>query len=227
MWPWMLIVGCISAPGTPAFLVAVDALPHAPPARYFLPENDPRDCAWPTCGGWFMDPPNRGEILCADGTQSAQCYVAELGTERLGLDDAERARFDVALGEGRLLLEGRMVVAEQDGRPLVRFEVVQAWEGQTGGDPAGGWAIVKENGRQCLVAPCAHLDEGLLNRNLGAVIADLDFAPSGADAQQVTAAWEATLDEGVIVAGRRYWVTGAGGVAQARTVTEFYMPLGP
>lgn len=227
MWLWTLIAACSSAPAAPGLLDAGDAFPHAPTARFFLPEGDPRDCAWPTCGGWFLDPPNRGEIPCADGTQSAQCYVAELGTDRLGLDDAERARFDVALGEGRLLVEGRMMLVEHEGRPLVRFEAVRAWEGQTGGDAAGAWTLVKENGRQCLVAPCAHLDEGLLNRNLGAVIADLDFGPSGADEQQVAAAWEATLTDGLIVAGRRYWVTGAGGVAQARTVTEFYTVLGP
>ena len=145
----------------------------------------------------------------------------------LQLDDAERARFDLALAEGRLIVEGGMTTANYSGHLLGRFEADRAWEGQTGSPASGAWALIKESGKLCLVAPCAHLEEGLLNRRVATMIADLDFDLSGADDAQVAAAWRASQADGLIVAGQRYWESGVGGTAPARTVTEFYTVLAP
>lgn len=229
MWLFTLILGCAYTPTPDAIAVSAktEATERIVRSRYFVPEVDYRDCAWPMCGGYFVDPPNRGEITCPDGSQSTECYVVEIDDRNLGLNEETRARFDLAIAEGRLLLDGRMTLHDYAGYTLARFEAVKAWEGQTGTDPSGAWARVEETGMLCLVEPCAHLNERLLNRPVTTMIAELDFGPSGADDKQITEAWEATLTDGLIVAGQRYIATGPGGTAPARVVTEFYTLLAP
>lgn len=227
MWLFTLLVGCETLPTSPSLSDPAEAK-VVPVVRstFFVPAPDMRDCAWPMCGGYLMDPPNRGLLRCPDGSRSSVCYVVEIDRSQLALDASEEAAYDLALGEGRLLLEGDMVLDNYAGWTLARFEATAAWEGQTGHAAAGGWVLLEENGLQCYAEPCTHLDEGVLNQPAATMIADLDFTPSGASEAQIAAAWDATLSTGLIVAGFPYIVSGAGGDAPARRVTELFLPLG-
>ena len=238
MWPSLILIACdpSTAPAPAAVAEAAEARTDAtaPDAaervgrpRYFVPEPDERDCAWPMCGGWFVDPPNLAETTCPDGGRSSACYVVEIDASFLQMNDVQRARYNRALGEGRILLEGRLATGLYAGQRLGRFDVVRAWEGATGTLPVGGWAKIEETGMLCLVEPCAHLEETLLNQYTPTFVSELDFGPSGASDEQLGDAWDATLTDGLIVVGRRYIDTGPGGQAPARSVTEFYTQLAP
>ena len=131
------------------------------------------------------------------------------------------------MAEGRLIIEGRLSLGVYSGHQMGRFKVERAWEGQTNSYPSGNWALLQDTGRLCLVAPCAHIDERLLNRRVVTLISDLDFQPSGANEAEVAGALRALETGELIVAGQRYWESGVGGTAPARTVTEFYTVLAP
>ena len=67
---------------------AIDPLAHAgidatgltgePNHTWYTVTPDARLCPSPLCGGYHVKRVNRQRTLCADGTRSPDCYVAEL-----------------------------------------------------------------------------------------------------------------------------------------------------
>jgi len=51
---------------------------------YVTLRRDLRRCASPLCGGFFVDAVNQDSLRCADGSRSAECYVADLELSALG-----------------------------------------------------------------------------------------------------------------------------------------------
>ena len=125
-----------------------------------------------------------------------------------------------------VLVSGPQSIQQVDGFQVAVLTARGAWEGITGSAPGGTYAQLEENGLTCLVTPCAHITETIVNRRVVTAIAEVDYGPSGADANEIAAAVaEMSSPAGVIVAGDRYTVTGAGGSAPARTATEIYFRI--
>jgi hypothetical protein len=198
------------------------------PAVYYEVFHDDRRCAWPQCGGYWFVRLNHPDTVCLDGSVADMCYLTEMNLGGLGLDEAATARADEALGQGRLIVRGRMrhkLYGSFDGG---RFAATEAWAGDSGAAPSGRFVRVEDDGVTCFTDPCIHLTEQRLNRGTTAGIADLDFSTSGASAAEITDALLATLSEdGVIVAGERITVSGPAGTAPARSVTAHYLRLRP
>ncbi len=192
---------------------------------YYTIERDTRRCVSPLCGGYWVSRIQRDKTECADGSKAARCYVAELDESVLGAD------VDL-LGEieaDRIILRGEIVDATfGDFGNLGRFVASEAWvAGAAAGSPDLDAVFVKveQTGIRCWAAPCADKAEYKLNSVRDAMIADLDFEPSGATEAEIDQAWSGLVEGGLIVVGDRYRVQVDGRRAPARTVTQFYTRL--
>src|SRR5262245_387346 len=60
--------------------------------RYVTIARDPRLCPSPLCGGFWVTSVNQSSTVCADGSQAARCYVAELDFSLAGLSPEQEAK---------------------------------------------------------------------------------------------------------------------------------------
>ena len=72
----------------------------------------------------------------------------------------------------------------------------------------------------------AHRGFELFDNDPGS-IADVNYGPSGATPNEIAIGNDARANEGLIVAGGRYTVSGPGGSAPARRATEFWTRFAP
>jgi hypothetical protein len=127
--------------GTLGVLAPVEAwVAWAPRGQTPVASTDPiyrlsydlRDCLWPLCGGYWVKRVNRPTTRCADGTEAAECYVAEVDWDALGWSAADVAAFSTEAQGGAVLMAGRLV--EADYAPYGKLGVIQpstawaAWE---------------------------------------------------------------------------------------------------
>jgi hypothetical protein len=189
---------------------------------YYELRQDFRRCIYPLCGGVWVSRVNRAQTQCADGRNAPECYVAEVDLAALGLseDEAAAVRGDISLG--RAIIRGtiaRRTIGSYDSAALVASE---AWTAPADFAPVGVFVRVTDSGIRCITYPCTTMHEEKLNSSLDAMIAGLDFTPSGASDEQVAAAFEGLAESGLLVAGYRYYERGPAGRAAARTVTAFW-----
>jgi eight-cysteine-cluster-containing protein len=192
---------------------------------FFTIERDTRRCVSPLCGGYWVSRIQRDKTICADGSRGDACYVAELDASVLGGVDLLGS-----IEQGRVIVKGEIEDAVFDDHGnLGRFVLEEAWTaGAAAGapDPEAVWVKVEQTGVRCAAAPCADKAEYKLNSVRTAMIADLDFEPSGATEAEIEQAWTALAGEaggaGLIVVGDRYYSQVDGRRAKSRTVTQFY-----
>lgn len=192
---------------------------------YFLVQHDQRRCASPMCGGYFVDRVNLSTTRCFDGSYADKCYVASLDLTGTGLPAETLANGvpDFALLRGRIVKKS----FGQAGKFGV-FEATEQWNPTTDAPADGVFVKLKDAGVRCIAAPCPSTHELKLNASTKAVIADVDFTPSGATEDQIGAAVGAEFGDGLIIAGDRYTVRGQAGAAKARTATQLWTKvLGP
>jgi len=193
---------------------------------YYAITRDARRCVSPVCGGYWLTRVNRDETICADGSKAASCYVADLDDARLGLGDTELSALQQAIDDGAALVRGDLENVDRgDFGTIGRFHPSEAWTaGAAAGAPDGIWVAVEQSGIRCIAAPCEDKIELKLNSTRHAMIADLDFEPSGATEDEIANAWNALTAEGggLIVVGERYTVHQDGRKARGRAVTQFF-----
>ena len=169
-------------------------------------------------GGVVVDRVNRAGTFCSDGKEQAQCGATDIDWSAAGLGPTEVETVTSALG--RVIVRGSF-------EPTGRLVVTEAWVAQAEAEAEGVFALVKDAGIRCLTSPCESMHEQKLNSALEAMIAGVDFAPSGADEGLVQTAFEqmAMDKDGVIVAGWRDYTSGAGGTARTREAYQLYFRL--
>ncbi len=196
---------------------------------YYEVFGDARRCASPYCGGNFVKRVNHATTRCADGRLAERCYVASTDFARLGLSEAalDQVRGAVGyVGETRLVMRGTIgkrnwgVVGLQP-----EFRPSEAWVGQGPNAADGPFAKVEDAGIRCITTPCPSLREKKLNSSATAMLSELGWDASGATEDQITKGVEELFANGIIIAGDRYNVRGAGGTGKARTVTQFYSQI--
>jgi hypothetical protein len=196
---------------------------------YFTMRQDVRRCAYPVCGGAWVDRVNRDWTRCAGGAWREECYVPEVDWSELGLGEAERSAVMQAYGADRLVVRGWIERRTYPGHGnLGRFVVSEAWvAGSAEGYDEGVFVRAGGNGVTCITYPCSSIHEAKLNSNQHADIADLDFWYSGATEDEIAGAWQALASDGLIVVGYRYTATGPAGDAKARDVSQFWTRVMP
>jgi len=189
---------------------------------YLTLRRDVRRCAAPLCGGFFVDAVNQETLRCADGSRSAECYVADLDLSALGLSAEQEATIQ---GDPTpFLLLGQIRPQRTVFGRLGQLTVTEAWQGHADATPSGQFFRARNDGIVCITSPCLSFSVELLNRSApGVKIADLDLSsvtddPSAAF-EQLNAA------DGLLLAARRSTVTGPAGSARGLRASEFYLPF--
>ncbi len=189
--------------------------------------RDARRCAFPYCGGYWLERVNASSTKCHDGRYADRCYVPTLDTARLGLGEAAVEKIN---GEISALREGNVLVRGTFGRRTYEqvgtfgeFRPTEAWLGQGPNAPVGPFAMVEDTGVRCFTFPCNSMREKKLNSSASAYLAEIGWDVSGATEEAIGAGVNALVENAVIIAGERYSVRGPGGRGKARTATNFYV----
>jgi hypothetical protein len=191
---------------------------------YYEVKRDLRRCASPFCAGYWVTRVNRTTTRCGDGQYAASCYVAEIRWSGLGLSDESVDKVRATIGEGSVVLRGTVGLKSFGAQigSLGEFRPSEAWLGQGPNLPTGPFAKLSETGVRCISAPCPAFREKKLNGSAEASIAELGWDSAAVSDDVVGRAITELFVRDVIIAGERYTVTGPGGSAKARTVTQFY-----
>jgi hypothetical protein len=198
---------------------------------YYFVKPDLKRCAAPFCGGVYYQLANATTTRCLDGKKAEWCYAAGQNTSRLGLGETGLASYlgalnGSALSDGSKVLVRAVIGTKHWGANLGNFAELrpsEAWIGQGPNEAAGPLAKIEDTGVRCITFPCPSLRERKLNSSVRADIAELGWDKSGANDEQIGEALDRMHTDGLIVAGYRTTVTGPGGEAKARSVTQFYL----
>jgi len=191
-------------------------------ASYLTLRRDVRRCAAPLCGGFFVSRVNRLTTVCADGSRSDECYVADLDLSALGLSDEQAALVDGAPED--FLLRGEIVPLTTEVGELGSLNVSEAWQGHPSAEPRGAFLRVKNEGIVCITNPCLSFSAELLNSRLPSVsIAEVDLAGISGDATDGLE--QLNEPEGLLVAAWPEIVSGPAGRALGLDASEYYIPL--
>jgi len=240
------LASCSSAAAAPAPSASASIDPAAPDgtatsataaaSTYFSIRADPRRCAYPMCGGWFLSRVNSATTQCHDGRIATSCYTPVLDWTNSGLDDAQQAALNEASHHAAGSPGVYAIVVGQFARTntttpdptLGRFVIREAWVSEGDGVSSGAFVKVQDNGRRCFAAPCPNLTETTLNASQTTDISEVDWTPSGLTEAQIE---DCTQDmygpDGLMIAGDRYTTTVNGTATQGRTVTAAYQRLVP
>ena len=202
---------------------AADSL--AQTSTYFVySRSDLRRCMWPICGGDYVKRVNRVSTKCADGAYAEDCYVSGVDLTAIGFSEADASKLTDGFGSGLVILRGKIEQRKVNSWTVSYLVASEAWVGQAASKATGLFYNVTDNGLRCFAAPCKSIHEARINSSLDQEIANVDFAASGANSKQVSAANSAlSTNDGVIVAGTNYAVSGPGGKANALKASEFYL----
>jgi hypothetical protein len=189
---------------------------------YFSLQRDLRRCASPLCGGFFVSRVNRLTTVCADGSRSDACYVAELDLSALGLSDEQAALVQNAPED--FLLRGEIVPFSSQFGELGQLSVSEAWQGHAKAEPRGAFLRVRNEGIVCITQPCPSFSAELLDSRLPPVsIAEVDLG--GISADPTDGLEQMNEPEGLLAAAWPVIVSGPAGRALGLDASEYYIPL--
>lgn len=200
---------------------------------YYAIRADLRRCAFPLCGGFFVDRVNASKTTCHDGTKAEACYTPVLDWSEANLSQAQQDALvgkAGSLGDGvHALVRGRFAKAASPTTQepnLGRFIVTEAWVAEGEGASDGVFAKVADNGIRCIAAPCPTLTEKALNASRRADIAEVDYtAGTYTDAALERLSNDLFAPSGIIIAGDRFNFTFQGRAGKGRTATQAYRNL--
>lgn len=194
--------------------------------EYFTVRRDQRRCAFPSCGGFFLNPVNVDKFDCPKGerTKSSECYVAQIqGLEGLNVDDVSMVR-------------GKFFDYDSD---LSGFLAYEAFHGQSsttsllrakGGKKVQTGAVIfysmSDQGMTCITNPCNTFAATKLNQPLfqtnTLMFGEIDFSAVTPDDQAVR---DQMTQFRVLVSAMAYPVSGPAGNSHGLRATNYYTKL--
>jgi hypothetical protein len=127
-------------------------------------------------------------------------------------------------GGDKLLVRARIAPQQIEDLGIYgSLAVSEAWFGGSDSEPFGLFTRVHDSGIRCIKAPCPNtLYEGKLNSVRGTWLSELYLDDTGVADEEIQGAYEELYgDDGLIVAGLRYWYWD-GAWNKGRYVTQFY-----
>jgi hypothetical protein len=155
----LLLAGVACAPGTS--VPGVDDVEQEDDSlgtaqrSYVTVRRDFRKCAWPMCGGWWVQDVNR--------KNPKEAYVVELDFSEAGFDEATIGQATGGAELGEVVLWGKLAdLADWDDPAMKIFRAKRAWRGMPGQGSVVSqtfWATAAiDPPIQCFTAPCATLE---------------------------------------------------------------------
>jgi hypothetical protein len=197
---------------------------HTPEAErlevaFYLLRPDQRRCAFPLCGGYWIEAVNRGLTQCADGDRREACYVAEVDWKTIGVDGSE----------GATLVQGRQQQKEFTGLGALLVLVPEkAFKPATDITAKGRWYGLSHNGVVCITHPCFAIDERVLNGPEEQVISSVNFDGVGAAPNDMEAARGSLARGELIAVGENVAVPdqGPAGAGIVMVASQFFLRIG-
>jgi hypothetical protein len=168
-----------------------------------------------SCTHVALNRANRSTTTCADGSTDATCSVRYLDFSKLHLTDSKLGKLTDALQAQagnpdlgtQLLVRGSYKHGTNPiypGVDWVTFQVSQVWLAQIAdGNTEGTFVLTHSNGRECIDAPCASIDEARLNSSRMATTEGLDWSNDQESTSTHDDVETALFAAGAIVVGDR------------------------
>lgn len=187
-------------------------------STYYRGRFDARKCMFPLCGGVWVRRANFTKTKCLDGKWAAECYVAVVDPQKLGLgssflDDQVTSGF----AAGTVLLRGKLAAGTISGMSVARLVAKEAWMAATADDPAVGDLFYRasDSGIRCFTTPCPSVHIAKLNSTVAANVDGVDLtAVPGTDADRAAAGSE-LMGIGLVIAAHKQQSTKGGKLAVA------------
>lgn len=193
-------------------LALVCGMASAIKEEYYLVRQDTRKCAFPKCGGFFLDPVNVGKFDCprGDDSRNTECYVAEIR--------------GIPVGANLGLVRGRFVPYNNE---INAFQAVEGYEAKVKAHSVqekGVYLAVSDASLVCVTTPCNtfhanKLNEGTFDSSL-LLFAELDLGRFKSHEEEVRAAMR---QSDVIVSAGSYAVEGPGGSGRGLRVYNYFV----
>jgi hypothetical protein len=198
-------------------------------STYFIVTRpDLRKCAYPTCGGVFVQRVNHTSTKCADGVYRSECHVADVDLASIGLADADAAKFQDTFAESYGIVRGSLSrVTDAWGHAVDTLGATEAWVTATLSPPTGTFYGLSSRNIECFAYPCPSVLEEKLNSTVVHDIADVDLTPSGANSKQIAQAMDMLSTTGILASGSNHAVHGPGGTSSRISASQFYTRLLP
>lgn len=171
---------------------------------YVVTRQDMRKCAFPMCGGVFVKAVNKAKTKCLDGTKQAECYVAGLDLDAIGLSEQEDADLRAAATNGDVLLSGEIVKVTPEGFPngYATLKTFKAFQAATDNEVTGSIYTLASSGITCIKAPCASLQASKLNSTSVKPVTDVDLSALGLSDEQASVYLTTAFESGLVVSGK-------------------------
>lgn len=179
--------------------------------EYFELEKDDRECAAPTCGGYWLDAVNRRWMRCADGSWARTCYVAELTGEPVSSDSGVLVRGSIEDNE------------YEDFGNLGSLNVTEAWEAATTERARGIFLRSSSTEIECVTTPCFNVAAEVLNFGLTGRLSGYDLSNVGATDEQLDQALAAFTTDGLPASGRIRISRETTGFGLSLEATQFWL----
>lgn len=194
---------------------------------YIVTRRDVRKCAFPLCGGFFVQRVNQDTTRCADGSTQPECYVAEIDLSALRLPAAGEDSLRGALAQRGALVRGTIAPGRDPNFAGAGTLVAsEGWLGRAGKAPTGTFYRLLGVAAKCSGLPCPSAHAFRLNTGWDAMLAGVDLAASGAP-EEARGEADRTMFEstgGLLVAGTLTTVSGPNGSMESLVASEFYTP---
>lgn len=171
---------------------------------FVVTRRDPRKCASPMCGGWFVKRVNEAKTRCANGTLEEECYVSSIQLSGVGLSAREEEDVRASVESGKAVIKARTYKTSFGGMRIGYLKASEAWVGATGSQAAGTFYRAADNGVRCVTAPCPSTTAHELNGHERHDVIDvvLDQMEASVDHGLLNRARNALgTNDGIIVAG--------------------------
>lgn len=179
-----------------------DASTASSSTYYRVSRVDYRKCAWPLCGGVFVARVNSDQTKCVDGTWNTECHAVEVDFSKLALPPAQAEKLLGEAEAGHVVLRGTPVNHTLAGHVVPAFSVTEAWQAANPGQsPEGTFYRVKNNGIECVKAPCPSIGQDKLNSSVSKPITGLDLTGAGLNSKQTAGVFAELGGSGVIAVG--------------------------
>ncbi len=147
-------------------------------STYYTVRQDLRRCISPVCGGFWVRRVNQARTTCQDGSQAAECYVADLDLARLDLDDATLSRLNDSIRAGQAVLRGSIRAGlSYGGNTLGRFGATEGYRAISSATPVGSFYRVNDLGVRCITFPCFSLHAAKLNSTVSTQLSAVSGSP--------------------------------------------------
>lgn len=196
---------------------------------YFIVTHpDYRKCAYPMCGGYFVQEVNKRATKCVDGVKRDECHATSVDLAAIGLSTAQADKFQEAFGGRHALVRGRLEARPDGlGNMVDTLVATEAWRGVAGSDPTGAFFRVTDSGIVCFTYPCPSFHEAKLNTTQNRNIHGVDLAASGASPSDVQAGFDELFATSILVAGQHHGITGPAGAGVELVASELYSRVLP